>query len=214
MQRIGLLGGTFDPVHDGHLQLAQLAREELALDKVLLVPAADPPHKGQGRVSAFQHRQAMLRLALADQIGLELCLVEEELPQPSYTISTIRHLQRVSPPGSIYSFIVGVDAFADLLTWREYHALLRAVGLVVAVRRGFTGWQRLEGLAEALGYRRDGNVWRSSSGLSDIVFLSGMPEELSSSEIRQAIAAGERTIVGLHQEVRRYICQHHLYQHE
>lgn len=214
MQRIGLLGGTFDPVHDGHLQLAQLAREELALDKVLLIPAADPPHKGQGRVSAFHHRQAMLRLALDDQVGLELCLVEEELPQPSYTISTIRHLKRISPPGSVYSFIVGVDAFVDLLTWREYEALLRAVGLVVAVRRGFTGWQRLEELAEALRYRRDGSVWHSPSGFLDIVFLSGMPEELSSSEIRQAIAAGKRTIVGLHQEVRQYICHHHLYQGE
>lgn len=212
MVRIGLLGGTFDPVHSGHLQLAHAARKEMCLDKVLLIPAATPPHKAAEKITDFAHRRAMLQLAVKDEEDLEISLIENDLPQPSYTISTIRHLTGVSGNRSLYYFIIGIDAFADLLSWKAYRELLSKVSLIVAWRKGFDGGHKLDQIAKYLGYRRDEKRWRSSSELQDIFFLSSVPEGVSSSVLRKLLVEGDVDIPGIDHRVQAYIKEHHLYQ--
>lgn len=211
MERVGLLGGTFDPVHAGHLQLAQTARDELQLDRVLLIPAAGPPHKCSVEVTSFRHRREMLLLALQGAEGLEPCFVEGELPVPSYTIDTVQWLQSCHGNLVEYYFIIGVDAFADLLSWKAYRELLRRVTLIVARRRGFTDNDRLREIAESLGYSRSSTRWTSARGLCDIYFLQSIPPEISSSHIRTQLAAGSTAVEGVHPLVLRYAARHQLY---
>jgi nicotinate-nucleotide adenylyltransferase len=211
MQRIGLFGGTFDPVHDGHLQLAQAARIELQLEKVLLIPAADPPHKSIVEVTPFLHRREMLRLALEGVDGLELCLIEENLPTPSYTIDTVRHLQANDNGNTDLCFIIGADAFVDMMSWKSYRELLQRVTIAVASRKGFRHGQRMIEISDALGYVREGRTWLHGRGLKDIVFMKDSPAEVSSSRIRELLKVGCAEIVGLNDKVLQYIQRHRLY---
>jgi len=211
MTRIGLLGGTFDPVHDGHLQLALAARKELSLDSVLLIPAASPPHKCMRDVTSFHHRREMLLLALAGTKELIPCFIEGKLPIPSYTIDTIRILQKQDKTKVEYYFIIGVDAFSDLLTWKEYSELLRRVTLIVARRKGFSDLDKLEEIASSLHYEQLPDVWQSRSGCKDIIFLRSQPREISSSQIRRLLASGAASVPGVCPEVLDYATRHHLY---
>ena len=211
MVRIGLLGGTFDPIHNGHVQLALAARSELSLDTVLLIPAASPPHKCSRAVTPFEHRKKMLLLALAATEGLTPCFIEGELPAPSYTIDTLRVLQQQGNRSAEYFFIIGVDAFADLLTWKEYAELLRRVTLIVARRKGFAATKKLDEIAAVLGYEQLSDVWRSYTGLHDILFLHSQPLEISSSQIRRLLLSGAVSVPGVSGEVVAYARRHHLY---
>ncbi len=211
MERVGLLGGTFDPVHNGHLQLALAAKNELGLERVLLIPAVGPPHKRGGEVTGFHHRREMLLLALAGVEGLKPCFIEAELPVPSYTVDTLRLLQSREGRQLEYHFIIGMDAFADLLSWKEYRELLQRVTLVVARRKGFTDAQRLDGIAGSLGYHQSAKRWSGAPGLRDILFLQTAPVEISSSHIRHLLASGHSFVPEVHPEVMRYITRHRLY---
>ncbi|SHO46920.1 nicotinate (nicotinamide) nucleotide adenylyltransferase [Desulfopila aestuarii] len=211
MMRIGLLGGTFDPVHDGHLQLALAAKNELSLDNVLLIPAASPPHKCNREVTSFHHRREMLLLALVGTRGLTPCFIEGELPTPSYTIDTIRILQKQDDTPVEYFFIIGVDAFADLLTWKEYEELLRRVRLIVARRKGFSALDKLDEIAVTLDYEQLPDLWRSRSGFKDILFLRSQPRQISSSLVRRLLTSGVACVPGVRQEVVDYAMHHHLY---
>jgi len=211
MERIGLLGGTFDPVHDGHVQLALAARRELDLENVLLIPAAGPPHKPGVAVTSFHHRREMLVLALAGIEGLEPCFIEGDLPVPSYTIDTIRLLQSGDCCRIEYYFIIGADAFADILSWKEYRQLLSRITLVVAKRKGFSTGKELDKIAAALDYEQMPQVWRSRSGLRDIRFLQTCPPEVSSSQIRQLLAAKCNNVTNVHPAVIRYAQLHRIY---
>jgi len=211
MRKIGLLGGTFDPIHDGHLQLALAARRELVLETVLLIPAAGPPHKSSEAVTPFAHRKEMLLLALAGAAGLEPCFIEGDLPVPSYTIDTVRLLQSGETSGREYYFIIGVDAFADLLSWKSYRELLQRVALVVANRRGFTETDKLTTIAQTLGYVQKPDLWYGKGGLRNIYFLQTSPVEISSSHIRDMVAAGCQRVAGVNQAVLDYAQRHKLY---
>ena len=136
----GILGGTFDPVHDGHLALAQTAREELGLDGVLFVPAGLPPHKTGRIITAPSHRAAMVELAITDEPAFVLSRVELERPGPSYAVETARALREhlpatdASPDG--LTWIMSVEALLDLPTWREPHRFLELVRVAAAPRQG------------------------------------------------------------------------------
>lgn len=211
MRKIGLLGGTFDPIHHGHIQLALAAKRELTLDSVLLIPAAGPPHKSSEAVTSFTHRKAMLLLALAGVEGLKPCLIEGDLPTPSYTIDTIRLLQSEGASDREYYFIIGVDAFADLLSWKCYVELLRRVALIVADRRGFAETGKLMTIAQALGYIQQPRLWLGANGLRNIYFLKTSPVEISSSHIRDLLGAGCRNVDGVDPAVLGYVQRHKLY---
>ncbi|WP_136806339.1 nicotinate-nucleotide adenylyltransferase [Desulfosediminicola flagellatus] len=213
IQKIGILGGTFDPVHKGHLQLALAALNECSLSKVLLIPAAGPPHKHSKSVTPYNHRLAMLKCATSSFKKLEVSTIEGNLPVPSYTIDTIRFLEAQNTQNVSYYFIIGIDAFADILSWKSYNQLLGKVTLLVANRRGFKKHEMIRNVAMNLGYVVDGAKWKASNAhLKDIYFLQSPLLEVSSTSIRQSIASGCcENIAGLDQAVFQYIKKHDLY---
>ena len=135
-RRLGLLGGTFDPVHFGHLDAAEAARTALALDAVMLVPAHAPPHKPvDPRASAF-HRFALVALAIDEYTGFRASDLELSREGPSYTVNTLRALHRRGWQASQIFFILGADAFADIATWHEFPGVLEAAHFAVIARPG------------------------------------------------------------------------------
>ncbi len=145
LQRIGLLGGSFDPVHVGHLAVARAACRRFHLDEVHFIPAGRPPHKPRQELAPFPHRYAMVALACAENAHFVPSLAEAGADysgrQPHYTIETVRRYRREYPHARLY-FIAGVDAFLEIPTWKEYERLLGLCDFIVASRPGY----RLEAL--------------------------------------------------------------------
>ena len=133
--RLGLYGGTFDPVHLGHLILAEACREACRLDRVWFVVAGSPPHKPGGRTDVA-HRVEMARLAVAGHPAFEVSEIETRRPGPHYSVETLRAVRDERPDDELF-FLVGADSLVDLPHWREPGAILRMAGLVVANRPGF-----------------------------------------------------------------------------
>lgn len=151
MRQIGLLGGSFDPIHKGHLQLAVDAMQEFCLEEVWLAPARLQPLKG-GAIAPAEDRLAMCRLAAADTPGLRVLENEIHRDGPSYTVDTVRELLAREPELAI-TFVAGTDALVNLPKWKEPEELLR-VTRVVAVERGGVSWQELlANLPKSLGMR-------------------------------------------------------------
>lgn len=197
MSRVGILGGTFNPPHIGHLACAEWAREQLGLDKVTLMVAGSPPHKEMPEDPGAEHRLAMCRL-VAD-LSAGLCASELELRRagPSYTITTLRqvHAQR---PGDELTLIVGGDMATSLPTWEEPEAILELARLAVAERAGV----RREAVLEQL---------RTLPGGEQATFLD-MPElDVSSSMVRDAVRAGRPIRHLVPDQVADYIEQRRIY---
>jgi nicotinate-nucleotide adenylyltransferase len=134
--RIGLFGGTFNPVHFGHLRAALEVKEGFELDEVYLIPASLPPHKMSAGVADAADRLQMLKLALEGAAGLNLSDVELMRSGPSYTIDTVQHFKRSLPAESRIYLIMGLDAFLELDTWKSYEELLRQIPFIVINRPG------------------------------------------------------------------------------
>ena len=210
---IGLFGGTFDPIHRGHLALAHAARERCKLSRVLFVPAGVPPHKQGHRLSAFAHRYAMIALATAQVKDFEPSLLEAPgglipitqdrgkapLAKPNYTIDTVRHLKQLFKKADRLFLMMGIDAFADVAQWHQPEALFRECEFVVAGRPGFS----LADVANALpaNLRPRPEVTRpfhKQAATGDLVLkgvtihlLDNIYQPISSTTIRQAAAAGK-----------------------
>lgn len=197
--RLGILGGTFDPVHVGHLIVAEHLREALRLQKFLFVLAADPWHKTGHEITAAADRLAMLELALQGDPNLEVSRVDIERPGPTYSVDTVADLRRLYGPKALFLFFVGIDSLLTLPTWHEPARLLE-VCRVFAMRR--PGYRRVPwmGLEEKL------------PGIRERVNVVDVPQiEISSTDIRERIADG-RTIRYLTPDaVREYIESHGLY---
>lgn len=131
------MGGTFDPVHVGHLRVAEEAVELLQLDTLVFVPVACPPHKAGERILAFEHRWRMLELAIQDNPCFGLSDVERRLPGKSYTVNTLRKLREEADEGLDLHFLVGLDAFLEMDTWWHYRELFQLASLVVLRRPGY-----------------------------------------------------------------------------
>ena len=190
-RRVGLLGGTFDPVHNAHLALAHAALHALALDSVRWVPAGQPWQKA-GTVTAAVHRQAMLELAIAGEPRFTLDCIELQRSGPSYTIDTVRTLQACEP-GTRWVLLIGQDQHAALHTWAHWQTLLSLVDLAVAQRPGT--------LSAA-----DAAVLRHPFLTVPLPLL-----DVSSSHIRQRVASGLDISALVPTEVARYIDSHGLY---
>jgi nicotinate-nucleotide adenylyltransferase len=175
--RIGLLGGTFNPPHIGHLVCASQALGQLALDRVLLVPVFEPPHKASEHDPGVEHRVAMCERAVAGDGGLAVSRADADVPGPSYTVATLRRLHD-DGPGDDLTFIVGGDMALSLPAWREPEAILELAELGVAEREGV----RRADIGERLG---------TLSGGPDRVRFFDMPRlDVSSSLIRRLVAGG------------------------
>ncbi|SPP63302.1 nicotinate-nucleotide adenylyltransferase [Nitrospira lenta] len=134
--RLGLFGGSFNPIHNGHLAIAREAHAILALDRTLFIPTGDPPHKQDRALAPTHHRYEMARLAIADIPGFELSDIEILRQGKSYSIDTVRELQRRYGSETLLYSLIGLDAFLDLPSWREPDALLAACSFVVISRPG------------------------------------------------------------------------------
>ena len=134
--RVGLFGGAFDPVHLGHLILAEQCREQGRLDQVWFLPSAHPPHKPEGHLTRFDQRVEMLQLAIAGNESFRVEEVEKELPAPGYTADTVTELRR-RHPGDDFFLLIGGDSLKDLPGWHDPERLVEQVGLLVLPRPGF-----------------------------------------------------------------------------
>lgn len=132
----GVFGGSFDPIHYGHLALAETARVQLGLDQVLFVPVGQPPHKDEGLLSAPEHRLAMLHLALENNPGFAVSHVDLERPGPHYTVEMLSIIREQMPEVTRWFFLMGEDSLHDLGSWRDPEEILRQVTLAVMPRVG------------------------------------------------------------------------------
>jgi nicotinate-nucleotide adenylyltransferase len=196
--RLGVLGGTFDPVHLGHLLLAERARDELALDRVLLVPAGDPWRKGDRPITPASHRLAMLRLAIAGTAEYEISTLEIERPGPSYTADTLEALSQ-QRPGEELVLILGEDALADLPNWHRPELIVQRATLAVARRPGCG-----EADVEALERQLPGIAGR-------IRWLAMKAIEVSASDVRERVRSGRSVRSLVPAAVESYIREHGLY---
>ena len=176
-RRIGIMGGTFDPPHIGHLWLATLAADAMALDRVLFMPAAQPPHKRPKGLSRAADRLLMTRLAIATDDCFELTLIEMERPGPSYTIDSVDQLARTYGDDATLYLLMAADSLNAIDTWREPDALLERIEWVVGPRPGSPLPDR-SSLEERFG-----------ANASRIHLLEGPSLDVSSSEIRARVAA-------------------------
>jgi nicotinate-nucleotide adenylyltransferase len=195
--RIGILGGTFNPPHLGHLALARHALGELGLEHVVLMPAYRPPHKPVGEDPGPEHRLEMCRLAVRDTAGVSACAHEVQRGGVSYTVDTLRALSE-SRPRTSPTLILGADTACTLASWREPAALLELAELAVAEREG----EGREAVGEAL------------LGLHPaprVRFLAMAPVDVSSSRVRMLAARGERVDELVGGAVAAYIAEHGLY---
>jgi len=194
--RIGLLGGTFNPPHIGHLVCATQALASLDLDEVLFVPVYEPPHKEIETDPGVEHRVAMCRIAVADDDHLDVSTVEVDVPGPSYTVDTLSRLND-RRPGDQLTFIVGGDMALSLPSWREPAAILSLATLGVAEREGVRRTDITERLSEL--------------GTDNVTFFDMPRIDVSSSLIRRSVAAGRPIRYLVPEGVADYISREGLY---
>lgn len=189
--RIGLLGGTFDPLHNGHLAVARAVRDALTLDQVWLIPASRPPHKLHYPITSFDVRAAMIRLALAAESSLVLSLVEQDTNGPSFSIDTLERLAVGLGAGQAY-FIIGADAFADIHSWKRFRDIPRLTNLVVVNRDGVANtWQPEYCIKKHFpdySLIREG-VWQAM-GQGEILLVNMPRIDISSTKVRSLVCAG------------------------
>jgi nicotinate-nucleotide adenylyltransferase len=213
-RRTGVLGGTFDPIHVGHLSAARAAQAALALDEVLFVPSHEPPHRAERpRASAF-HRFAMVALAVGAEEGFVASDVELRAPGPSFTAVTLRALHAGGWAASQLFFVIGTDAFAEIATWHDYPAVLSLAHFVVISRPGQSFDVLRERLPQLAGrmYEVAAEPPGDDRAASPCVFLvRADTPDVSSTEIRARVAEG-RALAGLvPPPVERHIDRHRLY---
>ncbi|HET7892133.1 MAG TPA: nicotinate-nucleotide adenylyltransferase [Candidatus Sulfotelmatobacter sp.] len=205
--KIGLFGGTFDPVHRGHLALARVALDQYKLNRIYFVPANNPPHKQKQPLTPFVHRFAMLAIATAEDRAFVPSLLEavdegapngKRTDQPNYSIDTIRKLKRGFKPQDKLFFLIGMDAFADISKWHKADALFRECEFVVASRPGYSLADVANALPESLRPRPEATKpFHKQAATGDLVLtgvtihlLGDLHQSASATAIRQAAAAG------------------------
>lgn len=211
--RVGLFGGSFNPIHFGHLRAAEEVREALGLDLVYFVPAASPPHKPEGDLAPAEHRLQMVRLATKGNRFFMVSEVEVRRMGRSYTIDTVRYfLATLRQPSTLF-LLMGGDQFAELSTWKDCDELVTAGNLAVhtRLREGESGPQRvsLAGL-ERFGYSKSDDHYVHSSGHT-LYFVATTYFPISASQIRRKIQRGESISYLLPVDVSDYIQRHALY---
>jgi nicotinate-nucleotide adenylyltransferase len=220
--KLGLLGGSFNPVHDGHLAIARHTREALELDQILFIPTGHPPHKPNGGLAPAQDRYEMVRLAITPDPAFAISDVEIRRPGKSYSIDTIRQLQQEYGPHTQLFFLIGLDAFLDFPSWRDPRTLLELCSFVVLSRPGLS-FRSLSTVSllppipyPSLADLDAGRVFRIEAqiGGQRLICLKQPPCPISASDIRARIRQGLAVANLLPPLVESYILQHHLYQEE
>jgi len=230
---IGLFGGTFDPIHRGHLELARAARERCKLSRILFVPANIPPHKQRQPLSAFAHRYAMIALATAPEKDFVPSLLEApddlesgsrrkektRVEKPNFTIDTVKRLKQSLKKADRLFLLIGIDAFADIAAWHQSEALFRECEFVVASRPGFSLADVANALPARLRPRQEVTRPFEKQAASGDLVLSGVTihlmnevyQPVSSTAVREAVAAGKSLARFVDPSVADYIMKTGLY---
>jgi nicotinate-nucleotide adenylyltransferase len=221
--KVGLLGGSFNPIHNGHLTIARHVHERMQLSQVLFIPTGDPPHKRDGSLAQANVRLEMVRLAIAGNPLFTVSDIEMQRKGKSYSIDTIRALQDHYGPSTELFFIIGLDAFLDFPTWREPTELLRICHFVVVPRPG-QSFQALAGMSLLPTLNPDGLTGLDTGALNrldiasppdpGVTCLAFPPCPTSASEIRRRVRNKLPVVNMLPPLVQSYILRHSLYQEE
>ncbi|GLP98012.1 nicotinate-nucleotide adenylyltransferase [Paraferrimonas sedimenticola] len=193
--RIGLLGGTFDPVHLGHIHIAKQVSRAAQLDEVWLLPNKVPPHKPVP-IATSEQRLRMLELALEQQTRLSICDIELSLPSPSYTVNTLEALSQTHPEHEFH-FIIGMDSVLSLPSWCRWQDVVKFAKIIGCAR---PGWH--DPIPAEIQHLVDNQV---------VQIVDIDPIEMSSSQVRKMLANGDNTCQQLSPTVANYIKQHQLY---
>jgi nicotinate-nucleotide adenylyltransferase len=213
--KIGLFGGTFNPIHFGHLRSALEVQAGFGLDQVIFIPAAVPPHKNPGAVAAAADRLKMIELAVAGSPGFTISDVEIRREGPSFTIDTARHFRQAHAPETRIHLIVGLDAFLEIDSWRSFRELLALVPVIVITRPGPAGGEPEQERAALEGYIRstlapgcvtdgDPGVFQAP-GIEPITLFPVTALDISSTRLRRLAGDGGSLQYLVPEEVRRYI---------
>ena len=201
-KRIGIMGGTFDPIHIGHLFAAEAARDAFSLNRVLFVPTGDPPHKRNSRLASGEDRLRMIQMAIDDNPAFILDSREIQREGTTYTIDTLRELKEEHPHDTLF-FIIGGDTLLELKNWREFSAVAGLCSFIVYQRPGYHIQEQRE---EAL--------FLQSSFRADIHFITGPHLEISSENIRRRLKDNLTIKYLVQEEVVIYITEHKIYKGE
>jgi nicotinate-nucleotide adenylyltransferase len=189
--RIGIFGGTFDPVHNGHLFVTQSLLKSNLLDQIWVMPSPDPPHKTENNLSDFSHRYKMIELMFSDSSRIVVSDYESTLPRPSYTLNTLKALYQKHPDSEFY-LCLGEDSIVHFHKWYRYKEILSEIVILVAERPGF-----------------DKHLVQPDV-LEKVIFVEHNPVSISSTDIRDELAAGKNSI-HIPQIVADYIHKNELY---
>lgn len=198
-KRIGIMGGTFDPLHYGHLVAAEMARHEFALEKVIFVPTGNPPHKVGRSITSAKDRYEMVKRATMDNAFFEVSALEIERVGYSYTVDTLNHMHELYPKHELF-FITGADAFREIFTWRDVQSVLSLSHFIGASRPGFDPQEFLDEL------KREYPEFLPHMHLFDVPALA-----ISSTDIRSRVKEGKPIRYLLPESVRLYIEEAKLY---
>jgi nicotinate-nucleotide adenylyltransferase len=221
--KIGLFGGTFNPIHNCHLTIATQIRERLPLDQILFIPSGDPPHKPQDGLAPASHRLEMVRLATAADPAFAVSDVEVRKTTKSYSIETVRTLRDHYGPTADLSFIIGLDAFLEFPTWRHAPELLTLCHFAVVSRTGLSFAPLADRpplppiprqALEALDRRTQDRLDVPIAGGMRLTFLLLPPCDISASDIRRKIRSRTSVAPLLPASVESYIMAIKLYQEE
>ena len=213
--RWGLFGGTFDPIHLGHLRCAEEIREIFHLDRILFIPAANPPHKPDGDITAYRHREQMVNLAIAGNAAFSCSDVENRRAGKSYSVETVATIMSNQGPNLELYFIVGQDAFQAVRTWKDWERLFGLCHFVVMTRPGYEN-RRLDTIltpevAVQFPYESGLDGFRGPAGrlihFRTVTFL-----DIASSDIRMRVGEGRSIAYLTPDPVWRYINREGLYQ--
>jgi nicotinate-nucleotide adenylyltransferase len=231
---IGLFGGTFDPIHRGHLALARAAREHYKLGRILFVPASVPPHKREQPLSDFSHRYAMIALATAGEKDFTPSLIEAPeqnyaIPRakkgkwdemkPNYTIDTVKHLKQSFKKADRLFLLIGIDAFNDIAKWHQAENLFRECEFIVASRPGYSLADVANALPSTLRPREEATKpFQKQAATGDLILrgatihlLDDVFQPISSTSIREAAASGKSLVRFVEPAIADYIKKMGLY---
>jgi len=197
---LGLLGGTFDPIHNGHVAAAAAAQAALGLDEVTLIPSRIPPHRHDAVGATSEQRFEMARLTAAEHPGWSASRIELDREGPSYTFDTLTELGKASTQNF---FITGADAFAEIATWSRYPAVLDLANFVVVARPGIT--------LDSLRARVPSAFRDRPSASTRVILVEAHTPDISSTDIRRRVRAGHGLSGFVPDSVAAYIAAHRLY---
>ncbi|MGZ9188600.1 MAG: nicotinate-nucleotide adenylyltransferase [Nitrospira sp.] len=221
--RLGLLGGSFNPIHRCHLSIAHAAQQLLQLDRILFIPTGDPPHKQPGTLAAAQHRYRMVELVIQGVAGFALTDIEIRRPGKSYSIDTVRAVQQEYGPGTTLFFMIGLDAFLELPSWKNAQTLLSSCQFVVFSRpsvsfRTVSSIPLFHSIREealiALDAARQERADLILAQGQALTFLRLPPCDVSASDIRQRVQEGRPLANLLPPPVESYILREGLYRED